>query len=255
MKLIGEMRSREMRTIEVDFEDLTLGEARTRLKKLVPQGWELKRITASYWEEDAVPASTLILFRRELESKCKHVFLAAERMRDALRNPRGDTSHQEFWYHLESAVASMSAIVNVLWPSQSSRGTVRLSGSKLTVGERAAVLRDYLRVKEAGLPELHAVRNSLVHIDERFDDWLALNPEGNMVDLWIGNPGAVNGLDEFAVARYYDHVTGVLSVFGDNMNVSSALEEVGELYASVMDAGDPHEFVRLAYLAANPEFQ
>lgn len=85
------------------------------------------------------------------------------------------------------------------------------------------------------------MRNNFEHFDERLDRWHRESKQHNCMDLNLGAPNAIAGIDEIDRFRMFDPGTGELWFWGENFNLKTLVAELNRLRPiATKEASRPH---------------
>lgn len=167
-------------------------------------------------------------FARELFHQHQMAKLSIDLLNNSFQeHTQGTDIH---WYHLESLVKSLMAMTNILW-CQSTRNPHK---------HRSRELRRVFKLDDFQIPkDLRETRHGLEHFDERLDIWWQNDPAHNLADRNIGHPSSFGGFSQQSIARNFDPVTGVLSVFDKSVDLGNVMNFMDRILVSVALSGYP----------------
>ena len=145
--------------------------------------------------------------------------------------------HQEVFRSIHSLLTHASNVSRMFWPAMPAR---RKSEDAAAYEARCNANPRLARAKTlrecAGIPEEHGLRSRelrdhLEHFDERLDDWQATSTGHNYVQDFIGPAGAFAGIDEADMMRWFDPTTNRFRFRGNEYDLQSLADSLGELRA------------------------
>jgi hypothetical protein len=140
-----------------------------------------------------------------------HVLEQAEVLAAALERATRDLRAPTVWVDLQQAVLAAGNLSKLLWGQEGKRT------------EERRPLRESIGVDDSSPLRLPRMRNHFEHMDERLEQWWRESERHNFADRNIGSRNSVEGLSEKEHFRWYDPETGILSFWGDQLD----LREIG----------------------------
>lgn len=167
---------------------------------------------------------------------CTGAALALNNAMDAIRaDSRGIPNyerlmflHGEVFRSIHSLLTHASNISRIFWPPEG-RGNTGIRRR-----ERGGILRDAV-----GLPDddhvlkTRILRDHLEHFDERLDNWRETSERRNLVQDTIAPQGAIAGIDETDMMRWYDPDQKAFIFRGERFDIQSLFSATERLYGQI----------------------
>ena len=154
------------------------------------------------------------IYLGELIKQAKHATHCANLMDQCEKH-----STEDFFREAEHFIQHAAAISQLLWPS----------GSEAK--KRAKYLRTELGITDDNILKNSALRNHIVHFDERLDTWANNSKGHNFVDQNIGV--MIIGLDQTNYLRNYNPQNYEYTFLNEVFNLKKIQSAIEEMYHAV----------------------
>lgn len=168
------------------------------------------------------------LFYREIIQGCENAFVSIRRLDQNLRST--DNRAVAIYENLYSFLGHAAAVSLILWPSP--RGNAR---SRSRSSARGAALRAALAVRDLNALSNRTLRDHIVHMDERIDEWWETSNNHNIVGRMVGSRNAIVGI---AISDIFEHFIpneGVFIFRGEEFDLRALVVGLEEIQESASD--------------------
>lgn len=160
-------------------------------------------------DDDQMDPMLLSIFQGQVAEQSAYVLEAW----GGLTSPFPD----RMWYSIQALLIAAANLSKLLWGGGGEREVDRRS------------LRDSLGVTDDSPMRPTSVRNHFEHIDERIATWWAESPNHIFIDSNVGVTIRADVPEERRF-RHFDPATGVVSIWGKDINIREVAEEAQRLY-------------------------
>ncbi len=158
----------------------------------------------------------LQIFQREAAQQCQFGILAANDLNAGL----AAHDNQRIFMAVQSLLIAAGNVSKLLWPIRDK------------YSERGERLRESLGVADTSvLAPPRRIRDHFEHFDERLEDWAASSERHNIVDLCVGPPNMIVGLDPGDFMRNYDTTTNTVTFRGESYAVQPIVTALQQIWA------------------------
>lgn len=159
----------------------------------------------------------LEIFKQEVYGQCGFALEAAADMQRQLTGRLPDGAERLF-ASLQALLLAVANISKLLW------------GTSPTTSEARRPLRSALQVNDDSPLRNRDLRNHFEHFDERLEEWVERDPRRNFVDMNVGPPGMLGGIDPAqSFLRHFDPSRWVASFWDEEYELLPVLDAAAEL--------------------------
>lgn len=165
------------------------------------------------------------LYVSELKNLCDFFNISFVEMENSLLNSDNPGNDNRFWYYAQNGIANAANISKILW------------GSNSTANSQRQQFRELLEVNNESYIKNKLLRNSLEHIDERFNTFVS-GSQGITIDRNISNVSnwiTINGTAPASnnILRSYNPETSDFTFMNLTFNFKDAFAEIHTLEINV----------------------
>ncbi|MBW8302145.1 MAG: hypothetical protein K0M60_21345 [Hydrogenophaga sp.] len=167
----------------------------------------------------------LRIFQGQVLDQCQFLLWAAHDLNFGLKSDDTD----RVLYGLQNFLNAGANISKMFWGS---------GGSKTKERRR---LRDSVGISNNSPLRNVAMRNNFEHMDERVDRWWKESKRHNHLAKVIGPRGAISGVDDIDIFRWFDPTTCDIIFWGSAFNIQDLVVEVEKIMPKLREeAAKPH---------------